>query len=226
MVKTYLINFSKKHAAFWNRKHYQSVAVSLVCFGVAMFIQHIADSYVSNLQGVPVNDVLLNTLPALDIDGLILTSALIFTFIVVGLLIFKPRYISFQLKTLSLFLITRSFFISLTHLGSNPHELQFDPATIGYWLYNALYNTHGDFFFSGHTGLPFLMAFIFWPEKGWRELFFVTSLVFGIGVLFAHIHYSIDVFAAPFMTYGIFAIARNIFRKDFAISRGQTVTQV
>ena len=44
------------------------------------------------------------------------------------------------------------------------------------------------------------------------------SLVFGITVLFAHVHYSIDVFAAPFITYAIFKLAElELFTKDYAI---------
>jgi hypothetical protein len=38
--------------------------------------------------------------------------------------------------------------------------------------------------------------------------------VFGLSVLIAHIHYSIDVFAAPFMAYSIFSLARYFFKKD------------
>jgi hypothetical protein len=34
-------------------------------------------------------------------------------------------------------------------------------------------------------------------------------------VLFAHVHYSIDVFASPFMTYGIFTIAKTLFPQDY-----------
>jgi hypothetical protein len=126
----------------------------------------------------------------------------------------KPRYITFTLKTVSLFIITRAFFISLTHLGASPHELVFNSNNIGYWLYDILYNTHGDFFFSGHTGMPFLMSLIFWQEKRCRIFFLITSGVFGLSVLIAHIHYSIDVFAAPFMAYSIFSLARYFFKKD------------
>ncbi|MCX6796497.1 MAG: phosphatase PAP2-related protein, partial [Candidatus Falkowbacteria bacterium] len=166
-------------------------------------------------QGVPVEDILLNNLPTIDIDSFIILSTLVSTLIIVFLFGAMPQYLNFGLKSVSLFIIIRSFFISLTHLGAAPDQLQFDPTNIGYWLYNVLYNTRGDFFFSGHTGIPFLMALIFWPEKKWRYFFFAVSGVLGVGVLLAHIHYSIDVFAAPFMAYGIFSIARYLFKKDY-----------
>lgn len=218
-MKSYLRRFAHKHSTFWKKEHLPSIFMSGAVFFVALICQRLADTYVSSLRATPVSDVLLDRLPALDIDGLIIASTLLFTAIVTGLFVTRPRYITFGIKTLSLFIITRSFFITLTHLGSSPHELQFSPDSVGYWLYNALYNTHGDFFFSGHTGLPFLMALIFWPETKWRFFCLFTSMVFGVSVLFAHLHYSIDVFAAPFMAYGIFSLAKNLFKSDYTITK-------
>jgi membrane-associated phospholipid phosphatase len=72
-------------------------------------------------------------------------------------------------------------------------------------------------FFSGHTALPFLVALIFWDNVRARTVLLLLSLVFAIAVLLAHIHYSIDVFAAPFMAYGIYAIAKYLFPRDYAL---------
>lgn len=219
-MKTHWHRFTHSHGTFWKKENWFSFATSLAMLCVALIVQRLADIYVESLQGIAVNDLLLDHLPFLEIDGLIILSTLTFTATMVGLFVTKPHYINLGIKTFSLFLLVRSFFITLTHLGANPHELQFDPTTIGYWLYNVLYNTHGDFFFSGHTGLPFLMALIFWPEKKWRYFCLSASVIFGISVLFAHIHYSIDVFAAPFMAYGIFSLARHLFQHDYTIARG------
>ncbi len=210
-----------RHTHFWTKDHLVSLAGSVFLFIFALIIQRIADIYVGKIQGTPVDDIILNNLPALDIDSLIIFGTLLLTFAIVILFSTKPQYLNFGLKAIALFVIIRSFFISLTHLGANPGQLQFDPSTIGYWLYNVLYNTRGDYFFSGHTGIPVLMALIFWPEKKWRYIFLATSCVSGAMVLMAHLHYSIDVFAAPFMTYGIFTIAKHLFPKDYALTKDQ-----
>jgi len=44
-----------------------------------------------------------------------------------------------------------------------------------------------------------------------------ASLIFGAAVLFGHLHYSIDVFAAFFITYAIFHIAQKFFPKDYKL---------
>jgi hypothetical protein len=209
-MKKYLRQFYTIHTNFWKKEHGFSLLLSLVFFGIALVVQRVADRYVGSLQGIAVQDVLLTMLS----DTVIIISTLILTFIIIDLFLCKPRYLNIGIKAFSLFIITRSFFISLTHLGSSPHELQFSPDSIGYCLYNILYNTHGDFFFSAHTGVPFLMALVFWPEKRWRIFFLITSGVFGFGVLVAYIHYSIDVFATPFMAYSIFAVTKYFFKRD------------
>lgn len=210
--------FSKiylKHLAFWNKKQLLSLVSALILIIVALIIQKIADDYVNGLTGIAVNDLLLDHLPTLDIDFLVVQGALILTGLALLLVAIKPKYLSFGLKAFALFIIVRSFLISLTHLGVSPHQLKFDTNSIGFGLYNLLFNTQNDFFFSGHTGTGFLLALIFWNEKLWRYVFFGFSFVLGASVLLAHIHYSIDVFAAPFITYSIFAISKTLFKADF-----------
>jgi membrane-associated phospholipid phosphatase len=58
------------------------------------------------------------------------------------------------------------------------------------------------------------MALIFWREKGLRYLFILWSVYMGIVVLLGHLHYSIDVASAYFITYSIFCIAVWLFPKD------------
>lgn len=162
-----------------------------------------------------VQDIILSNIQALPIEGLIIFTTLLFTFVVIFLVILKPQYMLFLIKALSLFVITRAFFIMLTHLGAHPDQLVFSEESIGFFLYDLLYNTRNDFFFSGHTGIPFLMFLIFYRERFWRYTFLFTSITFGCFVLIGHMHYSIDVFAAPFMTYSIFSIAKVLARKDY-----------
>ena len=76
-------------------------------------------------------------------------------------------------------------------------------------------NFSGDLFFSGHTGLPFLMALIFWSSPRIRCFFLALSVFFAVTVLLGHLHYSIDVASAYLITYSIFCIARQTFPNDW-----------
>src|SRR3989344_8842551 len=75
----------------------------------------------------------------------------------------------------------------------------------------------GDLFFSAHTGMPFLGALAFWREKGIRNFYLLTAVFFAAVVLLGHLHYTIDVLSAFFITYGIFHIAEWIFPHDRAM---------
>jgi hypothetical protein len=216
-MSNFFHELKNRYHQLWNKNNKILLVEGLIFFILAALIQGWADHYVGLVKEVAVGDIILNNLPTLDLDFIIVQGALILTLLIIILLILQPKYLSFTIKSLALFIIIRAFFISLTHLGSSPDQLALDTQSIGFGLYNFLYNTRGDFFFSGHTGVPFLFALIFWPEKFWRCLLFTISGLFGVAVLLTHIHYSIDVFAAPFMTYTIFIIAQKLFKADFAL---------
>jgi membrane-associated phospholipid phosphatase len=90
------------------------------------------------------------------------------------------------------------------------------PHNNGYGLYH-LVTFQGNFFYSGHTAFPFLLALIFWDNKYLRYLFLILTVFFGVSVLLAHVHYSIDVFAAPFIVYGMYVITAKLFPRDYAL---------
>jgi membrane-associated phospholipid phosphatase len=60
------------------------------------------------------------------------------------------------------------------------------------------------------------MGLIFQQNYWWSKICFAVSFILGASVLLGHVHYSIDVFAAPFMTYTIFVIAKKFFPKEYA----------
>ena len=73
----------------------------------------------------------------------------------------------------------------------------------------------GIFFFISAAGLTFTSAATQYENKNSRIIFFSFSIMFAIVVLLGHIHYSIDVLSAYFITYGIFQIGNFLFKKDW-----------
>lgn len=203
----------------FSRRHRGSLFAAFVLLGVAYIFEHVANNYafLYSLRptSVPVGDIVLDNIPVLDLNFIIIEMALITIVVTVFFVISRPRYLLFSLKALSLFIVTRAICISLTHVGIYPDHL-----VPGLGFFDGIYrylNFETGLFFSGHTGLPVLMALIFWKKKRVRYVFLALSVIFGVGVLLAHVHYSIDVFAAPFMAYGIFTIAKKLFPHDYAL---------
>ncbi len=211
------------HLHLVSRVHRNSFLLGIALLGVATLAVHYAYVYSLIYSVRPdsgyVSDVFLDNLPIINLNFLIVEGALISLVLGTLLVFFRPRAILFTLKTVALFVIVRAFFISLTHLGIYPGHV--NPG-VGYVdsLYSEL-NLQTGFFFSGHTGMPYLMALIFWDTPKLRYSFILLAIVFAFSVLFAHVHYSIDVFAAPFITYGIFRLSQFIFPIDYKVLKNQ-----
>ncbi|MFH1178373.1 MAG: phosphatase PAP2-related protein [bacterium] len=216
--------FSHKH--LFSSEWIRSLAEAVFLLTLSFVCQHIATVYALSYSSRPtstyVGDLLLDNLPVVDLNFIIIEVALFAIVItVLFVVLFRPRYILFTLKALALFIAIRALFMSLTHMGIYPGHI-----TPGSGFFDAIYsyfNMQTGFFFSGHTGMPFLMALIFWKKPLERNLFLLLSFVFAIAVLLAHIHYSIDVLAAPFMAYGIFKIARYLFLRDYKLIESEHV---
>ena len=228
MVEPYapLHRHSRPHAELWRRyRHYGaqqefrvSVLLSILTFVSSLVASFYAVGYATERASNSVTDIILSNTPALDVDNLFVYGT--FSFITLGavLLIAHPKRIPFALHTIALFYFIRAAFISLTHLGPFP-ESAIDSFDFGSLVGRMFLG--GDLFFSGHTGLAFLMALIFWRERNIRYLFLGASVYFGVIVLLGHLHYSIDVASAFFITYGIFHIAEWLFPKDRAVFLGR-----
>ncbi|MCX6787646.1 MAG: phosphatase PAP2-related protein [Candidatus Kaiserbacteria bacterium] len=204
----------------FRRERLTSLLTALTLLAAAYVVEHFANTYAFeySLRSTSnhVGDLILDNLPVVNLNFIIIEGAL--TAIIFGTLFvvfLRPRYLLFTLKAIALFIMVRALFISLTHVGIYP-----DHIVPGYGLFDGIYqylNFETGLFFSGHTGLPFLMALIFWQTPLARYFFLALSCIGGVAVLLAHIHYSIDVFAAPFMTYSIFRIALYLFPHDHAL---------
>lgn len=178
----------------------------------SMAFNYGAANYASESVSSPVTDLFLSNLPVVNVDLIVVEGAVALILFVAFILVQEPKRLPFVLKSVALFIFVRSIFISLTHLGPFPQHSLVDSERI---LQAIGIGYPGDLFFSGHTGLPFLFALIFWDHKKLRPIFLSVSIIFAISMLFGHLHYSIDVFAAFFITYGIFHIAQWFFAKDY-----------
>lgn len=176
-----------------------------------------AGAYALSVSSNYVEDIILDNIPLVNTDLFFVYGA-IFLWLVVGvLLVLRPHYIPFTLKTVSLLIVIRSLFIIMTHLGPYPVR-----ATV---IHSSSliekFTSGADFFFSGHTAFPFLFALIFWRHKPLRIIFIISSLAFAASVLLGHLHYSIDVFAAFFITYSVFHLSLKLFNEDYFTMTGR-----
>jgi len=203
------------------RLHYKPIAadrvfLQSVIFGAVIFLAGLSASfyaviYVNESVSNSVTDIILSNIRTYDVDGLYLYGPLVFLAVVTAYLLWHPKKIPFTLESIGLFMLIRAVFISLTHIAPFPVHTQIQLTGTG--IFTTLM-TGNDLFFSSHTGVPFLLALVFWDVKWIRYLSIAASILFGAVVLMAHLHYSIDVAAAFFITYSIYVIACKFFVAD------------
>lgn len=196
-------------AIFFERTYLVSALVSFLLFLGALFASSRAVQFATKDVGNSTSDILLDNLPLINTDIIFSEGALALVVLVTVLLLIKPRAITFTLKSLALLIYTRSLFVIMTHLAPYPDHIITDINRFQY------ISSGSDLFFSGHTAIPFMLALVFWNIKQLRFFFIFCSVLAANAVIFGHLHYTIDVFAAYFITYGVFHIAQHLFKADY-----------
>jgi hypothetical protein len=166
--------------------------------------------FVERRAGVILNDPLLNSFNPIDLTWLI------FALIYLSLIIFiittfnKPEKLLLALQSYGLMVIFRTIAMYIT-----PFE---PPATL-LLLNDPFVQLFGegdiltkDLFFSGHTGTLFLL-FLLAENKILKSIFLSATIIVGSAVLLQHVHYTIDVFVAPFISYTSYKIIMNLHTK-------------
>ena len=195
-----------------DRSFYFQFLVGILFLLISVVLNFVTNSYTALHASSAVSDLFLDNLPIVNVEEIFLEGMMILIAFVVFLGFSHPKRIPFILKSSALFIATRSFFMILTHLAPPVGDALFLSGNVV-----QRFMSGADLFFSGHTGYPFLMALIFWEQRSLRIFFIAASLFFGAAVLLGHIHYSIDVFSAFFITYGIFKLATVFFKRDHGL---------
>ncbi|MCX6752858.1 MAG: phosphatase PAP2-related protein [Candidatus Nomurabacteria bacterium] len=195
---------------FTNKIFLTEIFFGLLMLVGSMFINFYAGIYATERASNSVTDVILSNLRTFDVDGLFIYGGFMIFIIITLFCLYEPKKIPFILKSISFFVLTRSVFVSLTHIAPFPSQIAIASTN---FLNHFIFS--GDLFFSGHTGLPFLMALIYWKQEYVRYFFLAMSVFFGAIVLMGHLHYTIDVLSAFYITYSIYNLNKYFFKKDY-----------
>jgi len=169
-----------------------------VLAGLANFLQ-----WIERRPGVAVDDPVLMLFSPYDLTWL--TFAVIYLGLLIGVVLLsrEPPLLLIALQSYIVMVLIRMVAMSLVPLEPPPTMIPLADPTVEYFGTGTLLTK--DLFFSGHTStlfLLFLAARIRWQ----KVLFFVCVVVVAVCVLIQHVHYTIDVIAAPFFAYGAYRL--------------------
>ena len=158
-------------------------------------------------EGIVLNDILLNHIPSHNVSLLLFITIWPVILLSLWRAVNNPAICYLLLSSFTLLTLFRVFCLYLVPLNPPPGLIVLnDP--LSNFFYGANFITK-DLFFSGHTATIFLMYLCLRKKADKYYALFATIMV-AILVLVQHIHYSIDVIAAPLFTYIVFQVAKKI----------------
>ncbi len=186
--------------------------ISLVLLSSILFsFTHFLD-FVENRHGIVLNDPVLSLFSPVDLNWLIfflIYLSLVLSFINLAR---EPEGLMLAIQSYTLMIAFRIAAMYLIPLDPPQKMIPLNDPFVQFFGTGKLLLK--DLFFSGHTATIFLLYLVN-NHRQLRSLLLIFTIAAGISLLLQHVHYSIDVLAAPFFAYGSFRIT-YLLRKNFA----------
>jgi hypothetical protein len=185
--------------AWANRRFRISLLVTLVAlFTVLQVIIRVMD-FMETQPGARIDDPILALLPPTDMTWPL-------TFLIYSNLMLllwgnrnHPKELLMAMQTYSLMIFARTVTLYTFPLEAPEGIIPLADPLVQWKSEYSIVHTK-DLFFSGHTATVF-MCFLTTVSRWMRVWFLIATVLVGFFVLLQHVHYTIDVLAAPFVSY-------------------------
>lgn len=156
-------------------------------------------TYIQGVQGYQINDWILNEIPVKNMSFLIFL--LIYSVIIIGIinLISKPLLFVKCLQAYCLLVLIRMVCLYMIPLEPERSIIPLEDPFLAQFFYSGNAITK-DLFFSGHVSTMVLLT-IALPFIPLKYIFAIATLIVALLIMVQHVHYSIDVIAAPFFSW-------------------------
>ena len=152
-----------------------------------------------NRPGYVFNDPILNLFKPIALSHF--TFFVTYTLAVYGLIISirEPDFFVNMIQAYTIMTMIRMLCLYIVPLEPPVLIMPLEDTFLQSFFYSGRENLK-DLFFSGHTATIFLFAFGF-RKKSDKWLFAIGACLVGVLVVLQHVHYSIDVIAAPLFAF-------------------------
>jgi len=160
-------------------------------------------------HGIQLNDWVLNGLPSYNVSTPIFIFIWLTTMLMLLRCIQSPEIFIRILWSYTLLCYSRVITIGLVPLDPPAGLIALNDR-----LANAFYGPTfitRDLFYSGHTASVFLM-FLCFRNKVDKWFTLCATIIVGILLLIQHVHYTVDVIAAPVFAYAMYLLAMRIVK--------------
>ena len=167
-------------------------------------------NYIQKRHGFLMHDWVLAEIPPHNVSVAIFSVIWGMALLCIYRAVYKPNIYIFYCWTLILVSISRLITISLIPLDPPEGLITLTDPLTGIFYGESLVTK--DLFFSGHTAVLTLM-FLCLEKRSDKIIGFFAILVVAVLLLVQHIHYTIDILAAPFFVYGCYWVTRHFLKE-------------
>lgn len=155
--------------------------------------------------GVVLDDPVLELFRPTDLTWITFSLIYASLFLAVLHLLYQPRQLVLCLQAYGVMVLIRMAAMAALPLEPPPGTIVLSDPLVEFVVGTDKVLTK-DLFFSGHTSTLFLFALVS-TNPLLRFVFFLCSFAVAGCLLLQHVHYTVDVLVAPFVSYGAYRIA-------------------
>jgi hypothetical protein len=163
-------------------------------------------------QGIQINDLILNQMPPIDFSVPIFIVEYTTLILVLLLTIPHPDRFVKGLQMFGLVTLTRTMTIYFIPLEPPRDMILLNDPMATFFLHTKDTVVTKDLFFSGHIAALSLLALIV-ENKYAKKWATVAIILVGIMIMWQHVHYSMDVFCAPVMSFICYRVVLYFHRE-------------
>lgn len=175
-----------------NRK---AMGITLILAGIILPVIVPMLQWVQQRKGLELNDPVLSMLPAVDLSWPIFISMVGVVIYSLAIATIRPVLMIRLLAAYCCMQIFRTLMLILVPLDPPKGLIYLMDPLVHHTFYSGV-NITRDLFFSGHAATVFLLYFALK-----RRIILLVAVLVSVMLLIQHIHYTIDILAAPFFSW-------------------------
>ncbi|MEW6510318.1 MAG: phosphatase PAP2-related protein [Bacteroidota bacterium] len=195
-------------AEAWHDRRFRLQAIGTAILLVPLFVGLTRFlNTVERRRGVVMDDPVLAWIAAVDLTWPIFT--IIYAGVVGGILLMlrNPRRLLMAFQSYGVLALFRMAAMYCTPLDPPPGMIVLKDPFVE--LFGPGEPFTRDLFFSGHTSTLFLL-FLLADGRTLKGMYLLGTIAVAAGVVVQHVHYTVDVLAAPFVAYGSYRLVRSL----------------
>lgn len=188
--------------------------LTVFIFGILLFLFPRFLSFIEKRPAISLPDPVLILFSPVNLTWF--TFGIIYGSLIIAVINFvtRPALLLFALQSYSVMILFRMIVMYVTPFDAPVNLISLNDPFVQ--LFGSGEVLTKDLFFSGHTATLFLL-FLITDKKYLKNIFLICTISLGISVLLQHVHYTVDVIAAPFFAYASYRIVLAVSGRNIKI---------